>query len=446
MKTNPWYSLHFRLVGALILLLFWNTVVGAETLEEAWQAALSNDNRLKAVQESAAAADETLASAAANRLPALKGQAAYSRLNQTPETEITLPRFPSIPLPLLKDDSFFASEMQLSVPLFTSGRISKGIESARAAAEAYRQEVEQIRQQVKFEVAEAFVRVLRAQALVDVAKSHVDSLIAHLQDVLRMDREGLVSRNDVLSVEVALADAKQSLLQAENGLSLAASAYNRLLGRSFDQPVALEWTEQQQEENVASSTAFVQAESEETLRKEAVSRRPELKALSHQAEAYGARAGSIRAEALPQLAAQGSWLHFDRVPLNDNDIWQAGLVLEWNIFDAGVVRHRAASEERKSRMIAYRREDARTLVELQVRQALLDVQESSQRRIVSERALEQAEENLKVARNRYVQEIGTHTEVLDAETLRTRSRSNEVQARYDQLLARIRLRYVVGDL
>uniref|UniRef100_A0A7C4RT51 TolC family protein n=1 Tax=Desulfatirhabdium butyrativorans TaxID=340467 RepID=A0A7C4RT51_9BACT len=437
MKTTARYFRKVRWSGALILLLFCTTVAGAETLEEAWQVALAHDNRLKAAQESAAAADESLSSAAANRLPVLKGQAAYSQLNQTPETAITIPPFPSMTIPLLKDDTVFASQMQLSVPLFTSGRISKGIASARAAAEAYRQEVEQVRQQVKFEVAEAFVRVLRAKALVEVAGSHVDSLLAHRQDVLRMDREGLVSRNDVLSVEVALADAKQSLLQAENGLSLAASAYNRLLGRPFDHPVALEWTAQD---------AFEQSENEEVLRSAAVSRRPELKGLFHQAEAYGARADSIRAEALPQLAAQGSWLHFDQVPLTDNDIWQAGLLLEWNMFDSGVIRHRAAAEERKARMIDHRREDVRTLIELQVRQALLDVQQSVQRKVVSERALEQAEENLKVARNRYVQEIGTHTEVLDAETLRIRSRSNEVQARYDLMLARIRLKYVVGDL
>ncbi|MEW6261404.1 MAG: TolC family protein [Thermodesulfobacteriota bacterium] len=441
MKTKSRYFLFIGWAWAVILVSFWSAVGWAETLEEAWQVALTHDNRLKAVQESAAAADETLAAAAANRLPVLKGYATYTRLNQTPETEITLPRFPSLTTPLLKDDTIFASEMQLSLPLMTSGRISQGIESARAAAEASRQEVEQIRQQVKFEVAEAFVRVLRTQALVEVARSHVDSLVAHRQDVLRMDREGLVSRNDVLSVEVALADAKQTLLQAENGLSLARSAYNRLLGRSFDHPFTLEWNMQD-----VAGAAFEQPENEEALRSEAISRRPELKSLFHQTQAYGARAGSIRAEALPQIAARGSWLHLDRVPLTENDIWQAGLVLEWNVFDAGVIRHRAASEERKGRMIEHRREEARTFVELQVRQALLDVQESAQRSVVSERSLEQAEENLRVARSRYAQEIGTHTDVLDAETLRVRSRSNDVQARYDLMLARIRLRYVIGDL
>lgn len=65
-----------------------------------------------------------------------------------------LPPIPSMSIPLLKDDAIFASQIQLSVLLVTSGRISKAIASVQAVAEAYQQEVEQIRQQIKFEVAD----------------------------------------------------------------------------------------------------------------------------------------------------------------------------------------------------------------------------------------------------------------------------------------------------
>jgi outer membrane protein TolC len=441
MKPLIRYLFWCAAAGTFWLFLVLQPVAIAETLEEAWQIALEYDFRLKASQESVSAAEERLKSATSVRMPELKAQAAYSQFNRTPEAEISLPRFPLMTSPLLKDDTVFSSELQLSLPLFTSGRISGGIDMARSTVEAYRQEAAKTAQEIKLQVAEAFIQVLRAQALVDVARSHVASLQAHQDDVRRMDREGLVSRNDVLAVGVALADARQSQLQAENGLDLARSAFNRLLGRPFAHPVQLEFPAGSFFANSAEPPA-----DEESLRSEAIARRPELKALSHQADAYAAMAKSIRAEVLPQLAGSASWFHSDQMPLTDNDIWEAGVVLQWKIFDGGVVRHRAGAEERKRRIAEHQRQDVRSLIELQVRQAWLDVQESIERVSVCEKALVQAEENLKVAKNRYVQEIGTHTEVLDAETLRAKSLTNHVHALYDLMLARIKLRHAIGDL
>lgn len=44
-----------------------------------------------------------------------------------------------------------------------------------------------------------------------------------------LGKQGLIARNDILSVAVARADATQRLTQAGNAAQLAAAAYNRLL-------------------------------------------------------------------------------------------------------------------------------------------------------------------------------------------------------------------------
>ena len=81
-----------------------------------------------------------------------------------------------------------------------------------------------------------------------------------------------------------------------------------------------------------------------------------------------------------------------------------------------------------------------------MRQSWLDVGETKKRLSVTEKAVAQAQENLRVAKNRYQNGIGTNTEVLDAETLRTASQSNHNNARYDVALARVRLAHAVGLL
>ena len=88
-------------------------------------------------------------------------------------------------------------------------------------------------------VAESFVTVLRATRLVEVAQARVASLTGHRRDVGSLFEKGLVSKNDFLSAEVALADAQQQALDANNKLEIARAAYNRAVGRDLADPVLL---------------------------------------------------------------------------------------------------------------------------------------------------------------------------------------------------------------
>ena len=92
------------------------------------------------------------------------------------------------------------------------------------------------------------------------------------------------------------------------------------------------------------------------------------------------------------------------------------------------------------------REDARSQIALQVRAAWLAVGESASRVEVAQATVEQADENLRVARDRYQSGVGTNTEVLDAETLRVKSRSNWFNAIYDNVFAGLRLKRAAGEL
>jgi len=83
---------------------------------------------------------------------------------------------------------------------------------------------------------------------------------------------------------------------------------------------------------------------------------------------------------------------------------------------------------------------------LQVRQYWLATQETAKRIKVSEKSINQAEENLRVNRDRYEHGLSTNTEVLAAEALRVRSLDNHANAIYDAVLAGLRLKRAVSEL
>ncbi len=437
MKKNGACS---KTIRAIFCFLIGTSACFAESLEDAWRISLDHDYRLKAARESVAAAEESLSAAKSVRMPSLKGQATYARVNETPEIEISLPHFPLLTSPLLKDDTFLISELTVSIPIFTSGRISHSIDSAAFTVKANQEDAFKTVQDIKLQVAEAYVSVLRAIKLLEVAQSNVKSLTAHETDTARMFQEGLVSKNDVLAVSVALVDARQTALQIENKVEMAKAVYNRLLRRPLSDAVTLN------DLDTAFATDIASCQNYDALVGSALENRSEIKGLANLANAYHANAKSIKATALPQILASGSFYHYDQMILADNNIWEAGLSLRWDIFDGGVIRHKARAEERKQLTVENQKKETASLIELQVRQAWLDTQETAKRIGVSEQALNQAEENLKVTKNRYTQELGNNTEVLDAETLRIKSRTNYTHAVYDAILADIRLRRAVGNL
>lgn len=430
----------FQIFQTILFAVSWTTVSGAENLNEAWTKALDHDLRLKSARESSAAAQESLLAAKSLRFPSLKGEAALSRLDEAPETEISLPRFPVMTAPILNDETFLYSSATLSVPLFTSGRISSAIDSAESAAEATKADEKRAAQEIKLIVAETYISVLRAENAVKVAKSNVNTLSAHALDVNNFFNKGLVAKNDILSVNVALSDAQQLEIQAKNRLDIAKASFNRLTGRPLTREVCLDDIKPE------SSKEKKIPETYEDLIKKAMLNRPEIKALSDQTRALEYHAKSIRASALPQVLASGSFHHFDKTTLEEENIWAATLGVKWDIFDGGVTMHQARSADQKRMAAESLKKDTESLIELQVRQAWLDVNETAKRIEVATKALDQAEENLKVAKSRYIQEIGSNTEVLDAETLRIKSLTNHNNAVYDSVMADMRLRRAVGDL
>ena len=88
-------------------------------------------------------------------------------------------------------------------------------------------------------VAEIYVAVLRAQRVADVNVSRATSLAGHARDVENRFGKGMASRNDLLAVQVSLADAQQRTLQARNSVAMLSAAYNRALRRSLSDAVRL---------------------------------------------------------------------------------------------------------------------------------------------------------------------------------------------------------------
>jgi outer membrane protein TolC len=431
-------SLHTLRVTLAVALSLAARATPAETLAEAWQAALAADARLAAAEMRFAASDAALLAARAERHPSVTATTATSHWRDTPAFDFSGAGLPGA-LPLFGGETLNLAAAQVSLSLYTGGVLAANVTAAAAVRDQQARLTDALRQDLLLAVADGYVGVLRAASALDVARSNAASLAAHARDVEDMRTTGQVPTNDYLAAAVSLADARQRELAAQSALDVARAVYNRRMGRPFDSPVTVEpLTEPLGGPAVAAPLPGLVAA--------ARAARPELEELDAVADALAARAAAARASRRPQLALGGGYAYLENDFLSREDFWFVSLGVRVNVFDGGRSRHSSAALERQAAAVANERRDRGAEIELEVHRAWSELTSARQRVDVAAGAVQQAEENLRVVRDRYRNGEGTNTEVLDAEALRALSASNFDTARYDVRLAELKLTRSVGAL
>jgi outer membrane protein TolC len=422
-----------KLAAALgVTLAFMSPASLAETLEAAWTVALENNHQIKSAKADTSASEQQLQSAQGQQLPELNVSTGYTQLSAVPTAKATFNG----------DTSQFAvsqagsakAQAMVSVPVYTSGRISHNIESAESSLQAAQHQEETTELNLKMQVAEAYINVLRAESAVKVAQNHVESLSADSKDVKDRFDQGIVAQNDVLAATVELANADQQLVKVQHQLDNAKTAYNRLLNRNLTDEVSLD-----------NHLPALPSGTLDELTQNALKQRPELTVLNAKIDALEQQAESVNASRLPQVNVNGGYQYQQNRYQAHEGLWIAGINMDWKLFD-GSIGHKTDAIKHQAIALKEQRDDFISVMALEVRQAWLEIEETKKRLQTAEKTIALADENLKVSTDSYQQGLTIHTEVLAAENLRLTSHDNLSNAQFDMALARLHLRRAVGIL
>ncbi len=329
----------------------------------------------------------------------------------------------------------FSNSLSLSLPLYTGGRLENAVDAAEIALESAKLGVDDTRQQLRMDTTNSYYSILQAQNQVTIYEQTVESLEEHLKNVKAQYHVGTVAKSDVLRSEVELADAQQGLIKAENARDLSVSNFNNVVGLPLDTDIRV--TEELGYEKydlvLADCIAY---------------------ALEHRADGKQAQLAIDAAEEYKSIAKSGyrptisasasnGWNDTD-FPGTENESWQIGAKMSWNIFDMGVTKaqvRQADADLLKAQEQARQKLDA---IQLEVRTAYLDVHEAEKRIHTSQVSVDKAEEDLKIARVRYRAGVGTNLDVMDAQVALTTAKMNYVQSLYDYNTSKAELDRAMG--
>lgn len=449
MKERPsFFGVRVEVLAGLIFVFLVSAALSAQgaddpsagplTLDQALQEALANHHLIREAEEleKAAAADEKSAQAALK--PSLAARYQYFRLEDNPyaifRTDLGVQQVN------MGHRGTYTWDVTLTQPLFTGYALStkKKIASLDVAVTQVQKEMAVL--DVIKHVKTAYFRVLLAQRFLDVAQEEVQQLAAHLEDARRFYNQGLIPYNDVLKSQVALAQAQQVRVRRHKDLEIASADLNRLMGRDLSQPVRLQ--------DVPVFSGKDQALEELTA--EAVKSRPELNILKLEVEKATEAVRLAASDLYPKVFAVGSYERTGKDPLGEENDYRnpdtaaVGVRLDWSVFEWGKTQSQVRRQRAALKAVQERLADIENSVRLEVKAALGDVQVAEENIQTARKALEQAEENLRMTRLQYQQQVTTVTEVLDARTYLTQAEANYYAAHYGRHIAQAELERAVG--
>ena len=322
-----------------------------------------------------------------------------------------------------------------SLPIFTGGKLSGQIQKAKANFKYNEIGVQRTYNEMRSTVTSGYFDMLQADNMQKLSAESVTRLEDHLKNVQAQYDVGVVAKADVLRSQVELADAKQDLIKAENQYQLAEASLNRIVGLPMDTNLKLD--------NILVYTAYDRTM--EDCLAYAAEHRPELEQAKQNVEAYRGALKVARSGHMPQVAASASHSWSDtNWPGDENGNWGVGVSVEMNVFDTGVTLSKihGAEADLKNAEETYR--DTVDSVNLDVRNNYLSLREAEKRIGNTKLAVEQADEDYRIAQLRYMSGVGTNTDVLDAQVALTKAKTNYTQALYDYNTSKTALETSIG--
>jgi outer membrane protein len=430
------------LIGASVLYAQEGTKL---SLEEAIRTGLERSPVMLISEQSVRQAEAEAREAATALLPSLSATGTYNRLSDVPEFAVDLP-FQDIPVngielfPNIVDH--YQARVSVRQPLFTGFRLRSNRSAARSKAEAERFGHAADRNELAYAITQAYWNVYRALEYRRVVSASIEQLKEHAQNVQNFFDEGMVTRNEVLKVEVQVSEAAVRLIEARNNVRIAMVRLNSLIGFPLDTRIVL-----------SSLPTHTRPEQHtlDDLVEQAAGTNPELRGLDSRLQMAQASLGAARSGWYPQIYLFGNY-HLQRphqryLPLRDemNDSWDVGITVSFDIWNWGATGHRTAQARARMRQTEYALGRRRDDITVEVTQKYLSVESAREMIGAARLALEQAEENYRVTKDLFREDLVVNAEVLDADVALLRARMSYIDALVTFEIADAGLKKLIGS-
>ncbi len=338
--------------------------------------------------------------------------------------------------------NFNSLNFTLSQTIYDFGKTYSNLKQVRATKEATEYTYESTQQNIILQVYQGYYQLLQNIQLLEVAEEAVKQSEEQLKRTKSMYEIGAAALADVYRAQTTLGNDRITLLNQKTAVQNARYALNVILGREADAPLEI----------VDVDDAQPAQYSLESVLEQAFANNPDLRRFKAEMAAASHGLKAAKATFLPSVAASVS---YSRSNDDINKVYSGydknysinyGISLSFNLFNGFAD---AANVERRSTEYRIAQEsynERRRQIRQEVLQALDNLKTAQEIAAINNENLISAQEDLRLAQERYRVGAGTLLDVITAQVNLTRARSTLVRAKYDIKIFEAQLKARMGAL
>ena len=325
----------------------------------------------------------------------------------------------------------YMAGLNLTQPIYAGGKIAAAQHMARIGEESAEQQRRMTRMDVLVEADRAYWTLVAVERKVRMLESYAQQMDTLWRQTSAALEAGMAIDNDLLRIEAKGSEIRYQLQKARNGADLCRMSLCRVIGVESDVcPVPTDTLFQ------ATAPGELQANLEA---------RPELSLLEQQVAVGEQQIRDARSAMLPTAGLSLGYTYYGNIKLrsmvdvgNGNTVpytqefrdglGVAMLAVKIPVFHWGEGRKKVLKARYELHNSQLELQKNTRLMALEVEQAIRNVEDGYRLIQTAELALRQAEENLRVMRNRYAAQMAPLTDLLDAQSQWQQAASNRIEA------------------
>lgn len=331
--------------------------------------------------------------------------------------------------------------VNLTQPLYHGGRIKYAIRQADLEKEIAALQTATNRADIKLSLLRQYLNLFSLYKQHEVLTRNINESERRLKDIRQMKQEGLITNNDVLRSEMQLTNNRLALLEAENNIRLASQQLDILLG--LDERLLL------YPDTTLLSEAYT-LESYADYVRQAYAGDPSMRLKRRQTDLARNNINVVRAAQMPQLSLHAANTLARPVSrtLADmyNNAWNVGLTFSYPLSALYRNKHKLREARQQVELRLNDEEQQKQQLRMTVHNAYLKHHEALARVEALNLSVKQAEENYRIMRNRYLNQLAILTDLLDADNLRLDAELQLTTARTQVIYTYYELLRATGEL
>jgi outer membrane protein len=321
--------------------------------------------------------------------------------------------------------------------LWQNGKNMALIKQSEFLHKARLSDLETQKQELILNVKFSYHNLIRYKQLKKLSKNDVIQAELFLEAAQEKNELGVGQYSDILKAKSELADAQYQLQSMNYALENVENELERLTGLIIVADLI-------STDTVASAFTNYEAFEVDSLFNIAISNYPELKSLENLELSQEFFIKSVKSEMFPQVSAGAGYNWYYDPLFKDNDVWNAGLSIRWNIFEGKRRKNQIEIEQLRKQSYQFQKEDLLAELKREIADRLISIRESREKISISKVLMQSTTENLEMLEEQYKQGTSSMLELTNARTDDFAAKAKYINAITDYELSKAQLERIIG--